>query len=116
MDKETANAAERQQKEFLSHSQLSKYLAESTKAQQIFVNQNKIKHHLSNWPVSKWCTLNFAIFHTIFLLEWFLINHSQYHFDPFPYPILSIIFSIEALFLFVLISQENEKLLEIWRQ
>ena len=55
----------------------------------------------------------FIVFHAIWFIGWILVNSVQrgkpYSFDPFPYPLLTLVVSLESIFLslFILISQNR---------
>jgi uncharacterized membrane protein len=57
--------------------------------------------------------MNFVYFHVLWFGGWILANHGffgpQYTFDPFPYGLLTMVVSLEAIFLstFVMISQNR---------
>jgi len=63
----------------------------------------------------------FAYFHVLWFSLWFLANHGSIPgikpFDPFPYGLLTMIVSLEAIFLstFILINQNRQALVETYR-
>lgn len=54
-------------------------------------------------------SMRFVILHVIWFGAWILVNLSIVRFDPFPYGLLTMLVSLEAIFLstFVLISQNR---------
>ena len=63
--------------------------------------------------IAKFCgSLTFVWVHVIWFGGWVLINAlpSFQHFDPFPFTFLTLVVSLEAIFLsaFILISQNHE--------
>ncbi len=54
-------------------------------------------------------SMRFVALHVIWFGAWILLNVSVLHFDPFPFGLLTMIVSLEAIFLstFVLISQNR---------
>lgn len=68
-------------------------------------------------------TMGFAYFHVFWFGFWILANHGAFYplvktFDPFPYGLLTMIVSLEAIFLstFVLISQNRQALVDTYRE
>ena len=74
---------------------------------------------ITNWAGS----MTFVYFHIAWFFLWFLINDSHTfpyipHFDPFPYGLLTMIVSLEAIFLatFILINQNRQALVDTYRE
>lgn len=69
--------------------------------------QFKIAEKITEWAG----TVGFLTFHFFWFLTWILVNlgvfGSQYSFDPYPFGLLTMIVSLEAIFLstFIMISQ-----------
>lgn len=69
-------------------------------------------------------TMGFVYFHALWFIFWVLANQGVLTtwgikpFDPFPYGLLTMIVSLEAIFLatFVLISQNRQALVETYRE
>lgn len=81
--------------------------------------EGNIAEFITNWAGS----MNFVYFHVIWFALWFLINDSRTfpyipHFDPFPYGLLTMIVSLEAIFLstFILINQNRQALVDTYRE
>jgi uncharacterized membrane protein len=70
----------------------------------------KIADRLSNFFGSVW----FLVFNLFFFISWILFVS----FDPFPYPLLAMILSIEAIFLtiIVLVSQQRQSYVSTIRE
>ena len=67
-------------------------------------------------------SMPFVYFHVIWFVLWVLINQGFFSpkirpFDPFPYGLLTMVVSLEAIFLatFVLINQNRQALIETYR-
>ena len=65
----------------------------------------------------------FVYFHALWFTLWVLINHGVFKafiqpFDPFPYGLLTMVVSLEAIFLatFVLINQNRQALVDEFRE
>lgn len=69
---------------------------------------------IADWMTSSFGSMTFLIFNTIIFFIWILINTNQLRFmspfDPFPFNFLTMVVSLEAIFLavFVLISQNRD--------
>jgi uncharacterized membrane protein len=55
-------------------------------------------------------SLQFVYIHVVWFTAWIIINVSPWAFDPFPFGLLTLIVSLEAIFLstFVMLSQNRE--------
>ncbi len=68
-------------------------------------------------------TMGFVYFHVFWFSFWILANQGAFRpfinpFDPFPYGLLTMVVSLEAIFLatFVLITQNREALVDTYRE
>lgn len=66
-------------------------------------------------------SMNFAYFHAIWFGGWILLNSGIFGlkaFDPFPYGLLTMIVSLEAIFLstFIMINQNRQALIDQYRE
>lgn len=68
-------------------------------------------------------SVNFVYFHVLWFGLWIIINQGLLEpyipvFDPFPYGLLTMLVSLEAIFLstFILIAQNRQELLEEYRE
>ena len=81
--------------------------------------EGKLAEFISNWVG----TMTFVYFHVIWFGVWILINTSGIlssyidSFDPFPYGLLTMLVSLEAIFLstFILINQNRQALVDTYR-
>ena len=81
--------------------------------------EGKLAEFISNWTGS----MPFVYFHVIWFISWFLINSTHVFsrhikaFDPFPYGLLTMIVSLEAIFLatFIMINQNRQALVDTYR-
>jgi uncharacterized membrane protein len=64
---------------------------------------------LADWITAFAGSMQFVAFHVVWFAAWILINLFGPDFDPFPFGLLTMIVSLEAIFLatFVLISQNR---------
>lgn len=75
---------------------------------------------ISNWAGS----MTFVYAHIVWFLLWFVINNTNFlanyihQFDPFPYGLLTMVVSLEAIFLatFILINQNRQALVDTYRE
>ncbi len=80
--------------------------------------EGKMAERISDFSGSMW----FVYLHIIWFVGWVLINRDLIPgiktFDPFPYGLLTMIVSLEAIFLatFILINQNRQALLETYRE
>jgi len=82
--------------------------------------EGKMAEFISNWAGS----MPFVYFHIIWFIFWFVANStnilSSYIkvFDPFPYGLLTMIVSLEAIFLatFIMINQNRQVLVDTYRE
>lgn len=63
--------------------------------------------------VTRWCgSIAFAAAHAVFFAGWILFNTlpGSWHFDPYPFTFLTLVVSLEAIFLatFILVAQNEE--------
>lgn len=81
--------------------------------------EGKMAEFISNWAGSMY----FVYIHIIWFGLWFVINSTNYFseyilpFDPFPYGLLTMIVSLEAIFLatFIMINQNRQALVDTYR-
>lgn len=81
--------------------------------------ENRSAEAITNFSGSMW----FVYFHIIWFTIWILTNHGVFKpflpiFDPFPYGLLTMIVSLEAIFLatFIMITQNRQALIETYRE
>lgn len=107
----------------LHHTILPAGIPEGTKPEQlkkiIHSAEGQLAEKISNWAGS----MPFVYFHIIWFTAWILINSTTIFsgiipvFDPFPYGLLTMVVSLEAIFLatFIMINQNRQTLLDIYR-
>jgi uncharacterized membrane protein len=68
-------------------------------------------------------SMNFVYFHAIWFSMWIILNEGFlkpfiFPFDPFPYGLLTMVVSLEAIFLstFIMITQNRQALIETYRE
>lgn len=65
-------------------------------------------------------SMNFVYFHAIWFGGWIVLNTGSFMkpFDPFPYGLLTMIVSLEAIFLatFIMITQNRQALVDTYRE
>lgn len=82
--------------------------------------EGKMAEFISNWAGSMY----FVYVHIVWFGLWFVINSTGYlsgyilPFDPFPYGLLTMIVSLEAIFLatFIMINQNRQVLVDTYRE
>ena len=99
-------------------------LPQGIKPEQLFKKlhsaEGRTAEFISNWAGSMY----FAYFHIVWFSLWFVINSTNYlssyidPFDPFPYGLLTMIVSLEAIFLatFIMINQNRQVLVDTYRE
>lgn len=82
--------------------------------------EGKMAEFISNWAGSMY----FVYVHIVWFTLWFVINSTDYFsnvvkpFDPFPYGLLTMVVSLEAIFLatFIMINQNRQALVDTYRE
>ena len=81
--------------------------------------EGQLAEKISNWAGS----MPFVYFHVVWFTAWIVINSTPYFgvipvFDPFPYGLLTMIVSLEAIFLatFIMINQNRQTLIDTYRE
>ena len=80
--------------------------------------ESRLAEFITNFSGS----MPFVYFHIVWFVAWMLANQGllpNFHpFDPYPYGLLTMIVSLEAIFLstFIMISQNRQALLETYRE
>jgi uncharacterized membrane protein len=79
--------------------------------------EGRIAEYISNWTGS----MNFIYFHIAWFGIWIFINITTFgiipQFDPYPFGLLTMVVSLEAIFLatFILINQNRQALVDTYR-
>jgi uncharacterized membrane protein len=72
------------------------------------------QQHLADWITEHAGRMTFVYFHAVWFALWIAMNNgyfgAQYMFDPYPYGLLTMIVSLEAIFLatFIMVSQNTQ--------
>lgn len=81
--------------------------------------ESRIAAHITNFAGS----MPFVYFHGVWFLLWIIINEGFLSaiikpFDPFPYGLLTMIVSLEAIFLaaFIMVAQNRQALVDTYRE
>lgn len=109
-------------KKELEHNELLPHgFPKGTKPEQVLKKihsaEGRIAEYISNWTGS----MNFIYFHLIWFGAWIAINMTSFdiipQFDPFPFGLLTMLVSLEAIFLatFILINQNRQALVDTYR-
>lgn len=68
-------------------------------------------------------SMSFVYFHIVWFILWFIINQGYFAphiaiFDPFPYGLLTMIVSLEAIFLstFIMVAHNRQNLMDEYRE
>ena len=111
-------------KKIENHTLLPLGFPEGTNPEQVLKKihsvEGKLAEFISNWAGS----MPFVYFHVIWFGLWFVINSTGYlshyikSFDPFPYGLLTMLVSLEAIFLatFIMINQNRQTLVDTYRE
>lgn len=98
-------------------------IAKQASPEQLLKNLHSFEGRLAGFFTYFSGTMGFAYFHAFWFTFWILANHGTFRpwiepFDPFPYGLLTMIVSLEAIFLatFVLISQNRQALVDTYRE
>lgn len=73
--------------------------------------QNRTVGEKISEGIAAFCgSMVFVYVHVLWFGAWIILNSTTYRFDPFPYTFLTLVVSLEAIFLstFILISQNHE--------
>lgn len=98
-------------------------LAKELKPEQLLRQLNTAEGKLAE-AISRWAgSMSFVYIHVLWFSFWILANHGILAplipiFDPFPYGLLTMIVSLEAIFLatFIMIAQNRQALLDTYRE
>ncbi len=81
--------------------------------------ENRLAGHITNFAGS----MPFVYFHAVWFFVWVVINEGVLAFiikpfDPFPYGLLTMIVSLEAIFLsaFIMVAQNRQALVDTYRE
>lgn len=81
--------------------------------------ESRIAVHITNFAGS----MPFVYFHAVWFFLWIIINEGLFisiikPFDPFPYGLLTMIVSLEAIFLaaFIMVAQNRQALVDTYRE
>jgi len=98
-------------------------IAKEAKPEQLLKNLHSFEGRLAGFMTYFSGTMGFVYFHAFWFAFWIFANHGAFMpwiepFDPFPYGLLTMIVSLEAIFLatFVLISQNRQALVDTYRE
>lgn len=98
---------------------LNSEIKPETLLRQIHSIEGRVADTITNFSGS----MPFVYFHVIWFTLWVLINKGVFEsiipaFDPFPYGLLTMIVSLEAIFLstFIMITQNRQALIETYRE
>ena len=71
--------------------------------------QKSVSQRVADWVTAFSGSMTFVVIHIIWFAIWILFNLTGARFDPFPFGLLTLVVSLEAIFLstFVLISQNR---------
>ena len=81
--------------------------------------EGQLAEKISTWAGS----MPFVYFHVVWFTVWIVLNSTSFitlipPFDPFPYGLLTMIVSLEAIFLatFIMINQNRQSLIDTYRE
>jgi uncharacterized membrane protein len=92
---------------------VEKNIATLHELRQELESSKDLKDRLADWITAWSGSMSFVVLHGAWFVTWIAINLHWTplpHFDPFPFPLLTMLVSLEAIFLstFVLVSQNRE--------
>lgn len=96
----------------------------SEKPEEIIKRLHSFEGRLAEFISDSTGTMTFVYFHIVWFVAWIVINSTEIlrnyipSFDPFPYSFLTMIVSLEAIFLatFIMINQNRQALVEEYRE
>lgn len=101
------------------HPSLPKGMKPEHLIRQLNSAEGKVAEAINNWAGS----MSFVYMHVVWFGFWIFANHGAFQplipvFDPFPYGLLTMVVSLEAIFLstFILIAQNRQVLVDIYRE
>ena len=97
-------------------------IPEGVKPEQLLKRLHSFEGRMAEILSDFFGSMPFVYFHAVWFVLWVLINQGFFSpkikpFDPFPYGLLTMVVSLEAIFLatFVLINQNRQALIETYR-
>lgn len=98
-------------------------IKEGAKPEQLLKRLHSFEGRVAEFMTYFSGTMGFVYFHVFWFSFWIIANHGVFKpliipFDPFPYGLLTMIVSLEAIFLatFVLITQNRQALVDTYRE
>lgn len=99
-------------------------IAKEAKPEQLLKKLHSVEGRIAGFMTYFSGTMGFVYFHVFWFTFWILANQGTFKtwgfhpFDPFPYGLLTMIVSLEAIFLatFVLITQNRQVLVDTYRE
>lgn len=98
-------------------------IAKEVKPEQLLKKLHSFEGRVAGFMTYFSGTMGFVYFHVFWFSFWIIANHGTFApaiqpFDPFPYGLLTMIVSLEAIFLatFVLITQNRQALVDTYRE
>lgn len=97
-------------------------IAQEITPEQILKRLHSFEGRIAEFISESSGTMRFVYFHIVWFALWIIVNHGFLAptitpFDPFPYGLLTMVVSLEAIFLstFILINQNRQSLIEEYR-
>lgn len=98
-------------------------IPKGTKPEQLLRELHSVEGRIAEMISNFTGSMNFVYFHTVWFTLWILINHGFLSpfiipFDTFPYGLLTMIVSLEAIYLstFIMINQNRQALVDTYRE
>ena len=102
---------------------LASLLLHETKPEQLLKRLHSFEGRFAQAITNFAGSMYFVYFHVVWFGAWIILNHTDFihgikPFDPFPYGLLTMIVSLEAIFLatFIMINQNRQALVETYRE
>ena len=95
-------------------------LPEGVKPEQLLKRLHSFEGKFAGFITNFAGSMFFVYFHVIWFGLWIILNETKFNakvFDPFPYGLLTMVVSLEAIFLatFIMINQNRQALIETYR-
>ncbi len=94
-----------------------------TKPDQLLKRLHSVEGRLAGFITGFAGSMGFVYFHAFWFAFWILASHGTFkpyisNFDPFPYGLLTMVVSLEAIFLstFIMIAQNRQALVDTYRE
>ncbi len=101
---------------------LAQFLLHESRPDQLFKRLHSFEGRLAQFITNFAGSMYFVYFHVVWFSAWIVLNHKDipfaHPFDPFPYGLLTMVVSLEAIFLstFIMLNQNRQALVDTYRE